>query len=1462
MRRIAIKLTGCFVLAIGLSVCSAEVEPTARAQIDCANDDECPGTLRCSGDGRCVDVNANQPPRVVLGSPQPEQGGRWLSTVRVGLSIADPNGAPLGRDTASVAFTWGSVDAASGEVAMWNPATMHTTSDPVVDLGGSNPAQGVTFVWDAVADLADTSGSYEADTDGDGAGDLPVVHYIPALRLRAVATDAAGASSAPVETTAFSLGDTLPEVALGEFAPPLSGAIPIAITVSDGALDPVTVELQFRADPFSTWEVPEISFGNLAALPSSVTGLEHVVVWDSAASIGGIGAETFSTVQLRARALGEPLTGVANYGAWSDPINLPEVQNQTAPFVAELLAPRADSAGGASPITIHYRVVDAESDSFDARFEYSLDGGGSYVNCKEFARFPSQGRTDLVAAPDNPDRSGGVWHAFVWDPTGIVLSPTDTTRLRVSVSDRSGQATSVETGLGYSVGPTDFSENYAVYEGPAHVGTDAFAESLASGDFDGDGITDFLVGHDYRVTSPGDVRLRLLTGGGATPPGDGTLAASDGPLTSWGVADVQVADVNGDGDDDIAVVESLRNFDAPNDGDARLTVFLGDGDGGFEAAWSTGVIAWARSLRLGHLNEDADLDAVVSAAGVIHVFAGNGDGTFGAADVYTTGSINHLRGPDPLAIADLDSDGDQDIAAIRYGGNEVDILLNDGSGSYAYETSYVVGELPAAVLAADFNRDGLMDLVTANQDDATVSALLGAGGSGASFFEPPVAYAVGLEPRGMGLVDVNHDALPDLAVANQGSNNVALLVGLGGSSDGLFGAPTFYPTGDAPISVAVAPVDGDGLDDLLVGSTNGYNNGAYLLRSQLETAVASFSQPVASLTALAPYQVVAADFHHDGVSDLATAGGPIGIHDGLAVGWGAQGDLAEARSIDVHVASAPFYIGSIDAADLNGDGITDIAAAQSGVSGVQVYVGTGTDGIGDGDFSPGPLLTWSICGWVRKLFLEDFDRSGRNDIAVVFSGCGHDSSVLWVFLSNGEDAQGMPTYGEPLSVELGIFHRSLTVGDFNGDGWLDLASATQEGDDYGILVSLNDLTNSGIFLPPQWLSTSQSDGQNNTLCSGDFNNDAHTDVAVAGRGDVMIAYGYGDGSLVQGPSYSPSSLVGSDELEDIICVDFNRDGILDLLVAHPARSQVIYYQGSGAAGAGDGTFVETAAIPVGVGVSGLSADDMNDDGLLDILTSVPSVIMGQLEDRTRSWGRRLVPFEHFPTMSDARQAYLFGRDLNSPSTTLFGDRSDDGMLAQHALSVDGGWLDHLPANLALDGVTVAGDLLPVTLPWQVHDPSRFDVVLEQSMGLAPLGDGVRLCTSAEPYELDGPEPSGIVVELPVLAGRNATELAGEIRVFHRRERLVRTSDVPSDPAFGHHQEGNCLPEISDAIGVGRTVIKRQTKWVEIPVDDDLDFRTGSSRGARFIVDPDPSARNAVWVLTDTFGVFQAVVSPP
>jgi hypothetical protein len=271
-----------------------------------------------------------------------------------------------------------------------------------------------------------------------------------------------------------------------------------------------------------------------------------------------------------------------------------------------------------------------------------------------------------------------------------------------------------------------------------------------------------------------------------------------------------------------------------------------------------------------------------------------------------------------VAAGDFNGDHRADLAIAQFGSNyppAVAILISDGRGGFLPPVTYPIGYDATAILAADFNGDGKVDLAVGD-GEFDISVLLS---NGDGTFQPAVTYVLSTVPRALAVGDFNGDGIPDL-VASGGDVTILL-----GNGDGTFTLKAIYNPGGA--SVAVGDFNGDGRDDLALTSPM-----AGSVSILLGNGDATFQPAVAYPSGEYPFHVVAADFNRDGKPDLAvanTGGNSISILLG-------NGDGTFQAAVRHAVGHSPR---ALVVTDLNGDGQPDLAVANKKSSNVSVLFG-------------------------------------------------------------------------------------------------------------------------------------------------------------------------------------------------------------------------------------------------------------------------------------------------------------------------------------------------------------------------------------------------------------------------------------------------------------------------------------------------------------------------------------------
>lgn len=367
--------------------------------------------------------------------------------------------------------------------------------------------------------------------------------------------------------------------------------------------------------------------------------------------------------------------------------------------------------------------------------------------------------------------------------------------------------------------------------------------------------------------------------------------------------------------------------------------------------------------------------------------------------------------------------------------------------------SFASGSNPAAVVAADFDEDGIADLAFANTDgSATLSVLrgLGSGGVGNGWFADPESFAVGALATGIACADFDEDGILDLAVTTLSPPSLQVLRGLGsaGIGNGTFAEPVAYATGADP--VAVVPIDNgpDGITDSVVACRGSSEIQVFHGNGGDGVGDGTFGAPDAHVVGADPAAILAADFGSDGILDLAV----------LCLGdenvWMLSGDGEFGMGNGAYVTGTPVAVGSGPTAmavgDFDEDGIRDLAVTRSGVSGeVVVLRGLGSGGIGNGAFAPGVVLP-AGGSYVTSIVAGDWNGDGISDLGVASGGS---EAKFYVLLGNGAAGVGDGTFSAAQSVAGRPGVVAMIPGDFLEDGKPDLVVATQTGFSAGGLLA-------------------------------------------------------------------------------------------------------------------------------------------------------------------------------------------------------------------------------------------------------------------------------------------------------------------------------------------------------------------------------------------------------------------------
>jgi hypothetical protein len=366
------------------------------------------------------------------------------------------------------------------------------------------------------------------------------------------------------------------------------------------------------------------------------------------------------------------------------------------------------------------------------------------------------------------------------------------------------------------------------------------------------------------------------------------------------------------------------------------------------------------------------------------------------ADEFTPALNPPIPGAGPSAVITAFIDGNiyPDVVVANFTDNSISVMLGNAGGTFTPSTRspFAVGVAPYAVISGDFDGDGNTDLAVANSGDDSITILRGDGTGDfplvdvvTIFLNPPGSFPA-KTPYALVSGDFDGDGKIDIAVANLKSGNISILL-LNGARPFVFTNLGVFPAGNEPAAI-------------VAGKFN------ELTEVKDELAVADSKGQAVSILS------------------LTNSGGIYTV--------------TEPKTYKYKVGTTPL---ALVTGDFNGDGMPDLAVANSNSKNISILIGMGTNLMAN-------KVDYTVDEFPVSLTTADLNGDGKLDLAATHLS-GNTVSVLYGNIDG--------KFQEPLSFDVGKDPIAVTAGDFNADGRNDLMTANYKDNTLSLLINTQDL---------------------------------------------------------------------------------------------------------------------------------------------------------------------------------------------------------------------------------------------------------------------------------------------------------------------------------------------------------------------------------------------------------------------
>lgn len=592
----------------------------------------------------------------------------------------------------------------------------------------------------------------------------------------------------------------------------------------------------------------------------------------------------------------------------------------------------------------------------------------------------------------------------------------------------------------------------------------------------------------------------------------------------------------------------------------------------------------ASDVKTADIDGDGDLDVIVSSANNNTVSWW--ENTAGDGSSFTEHVVsNAVGGARSIFTGDIDGDGDLDIVTAAENDDTITWWENtagDGSTFTAHEVSTTVDGV-RSIFVVDLDGDGDADIVSASFLGDTIEWHENTAGDGSTFTKHDIAGVGGNGFSSVTVADIDHDGDLDVIATSSLDDTLTFFENTAGNASA-FTATTLDNLADGATSVVAADIDGDGKLDLVVTEGDSGNVSWYRNDGQVNP---TFTKDTLATGETGASDLFAIDIDHDGDIDILVASADddeITLYEND----GNVNDPIDPQFTARVLSTSENNISAVTAADIDGDGDYDIFSSSRNDNTVTLIK---NESIHRNAAFADSVTISNVTDGAYSVATGDIDGDGRVDIAVssVFDG-----TIRW-FRNNGEAVN--PTFTTN-TVGASNGPREIYLADIDGDGDLDIAAAVAVANTVGWWRN-NGGGNTWTFVAVNGASTAVQ-----SVFAADVDGDGDIDLLSASSGDDTIRWFENDGAAA--PTFTTHVISGPlnnspvDGAFSITAADVDGDGDLDVIVASYDDNRIAWYENL----FGDGSAWSRRLLSItAVGARSVTAADVDNDGDIDIIAA-------------------------------------------------------------------------------------------------------------------------------------------------------------------------------------------------------------------------------------------------------------------